>query len=151
MRCQACNAELNDREQRKKDQETGEFLDLCAPCLSASEWAVLDAQFTIELEAEVRANVELPTVQDPMAVFEAEVSNHWESWGDGIPLMSRTDRRIHLYGQAKDRFLASVANGDKLNVSMDTAFQVMPKRNGLNYEDGQGHTTGAVGELLNGR
>lgn len=33
MRCRACDCELNDYEVRRKDPETGEFLDTCSGCL----------------------------------------------------------------------------------------------------------------------
>ena len=34
MRCQACDKNLNDWESTKKNQETGEFEDLCTKCLN---------------------------------------------------------------------------------------------------------------------
>lgn len=42
MRCKACNDILNDYELSRKDRETGEFLDLCGNCLTASNYAMLN-------------------------------------------------------------------------------------------------------------
>ena len=34
MRCRACNKQLNDIESTKKDNKTGEFIDMCSGCYS---------------------------------------------------------------------------------------------------------------------
>jgi hypothetical protein len=40
MRCKACNALMTDADCRRKDKETGEYLDLCGACFYASEDAI---------------------------------------------------------------------------------------------------------------
>ena len=35
MRCRACNKQLNDNESVYKDNETGEYLDMCNGCRRA--------------------------------------------------------------------------------------------------------------------
>jgi len=35
MRCRACNKQLNDNESVYKDNETGEYLDMCNSCRRA--------------------------------------------------------------------------------------------------------------------
>ena len=42
VRCKACNAVLTETEMKRKDRETGEYLDLCGTCLSASNDAIAD-------------------------------------------------------------------------------------------------------------
>lgn len=44
MRCKACNTVLNDIELKRRDRETGEFVDLCHECFTASEQALFEAQ-----------------------------------------------------------------------------------------------------------
>lgn len=39
MRCKACDTLLTDKEARRKDAETGEFVDLCGECYYASQAA----------------------------------------------------------------------------------------------------------------
>jgi hypothetical protein len=34
MRCQDCNSNLSDEESTRKDESTGEYMDLCNTCLS---------------------------------------------------------------------------------------------------------------------
>ena len=36
MRCKACNKQLNDNESVYKDNETGEYLDMCNNCIRKS-------------------------------------------------------------------------------------------------------------------
>ena len=36
MRCKACNSILGDYELSRKDNETGEFVDLCNRCLTSA-------------------------------------------------------------------------------------------------------------------
>lgn len=40
MRCKACDTILEDRELKRKDKQTGEYLDLCDVCFSISEEAI---------------------------------------------------------------------------------------------------------------
>ena len=40
MRCKSCDTLLNEREVKKKEKSTGEFLDLCAYCYEASQEAL---------------------------------------------------------------------------------------------------------------
>lgn len=42
MRCKACDQILEDRELKRKDKQTGEYLDLCDECYVASEEAMED-------------------------------------------------------------------------------------------------------------
>jgi hypothetical protein len=43
MRCKACNALMSEDDIRRKDKETGEYLDLCAECYLESQRALHDA------------------------------------------------------------------------------------------------------------
>jgi len=51
MRCKACDTILNDWELTRQDKSTGEYLDLCSECLSASNEA-LGAAYSDEKESE---------------------------------------------------------------------------------------------------
>lgn len=57
MRCRACDTILADHELRRKDKETGEFLDLCDKCTYESDLAVDDFGWEttayVETESEV--------------------------------------------------------------------------------------------------
>jgi hypothetical protein len=141
MRCQACNKELTDRESGRKDDNTGEFSDLCSKCLSVSSFHAAEVEYDAELLAEMNENVQPRSSRDPLDVFNEMVydGGYWLSWGDGLGLMTPTARRILLYNKAKDRFLASVNNGDKLNISINYAFNVMPKRNGRGFHEGMSY------------
>ena len=48
MRCLSCDRELSDFEATRKLGETGEFLDLCNKCLSASDIEKTDDRFDLE-------------------------------------------------------------------------------------------------------
>ncbi len=37
MRCKACNSLLSDAEARRKEKETGDYVDLCGACYYVSE------------------------------------------------------------------------------------------------------------------
>ena len=41
-RCKACDVILNEHELKRKDPETGEFIDLCGECLDESNQAMFD-------------------------------------------------------------------------------------------------------------
>jgi hypothetical protein len=144
MRCIACNENLTDAESTKKDAETGLFTDMCGPCLSASEWHLSEVQFQAEVLAEVEAEQPQRTCADPMEAFERIVysEGHWKQWGDGLGLLKPTDRRIFMYNQARARFLASIENGDKLNVAISLALGSMPKRNAQGFQEGTTYTEG---------
>ena len=42
MRCKYCDITLNDKESRRRDRETGDFLDLCNECLTVSNETIND-------------------------------------------------------------------------------------------------------------
>jgi hypothetical protein len=148
MRCTSCNKELTDRESVHKDATKGTFYDLCGRCLSESMKALAVAEATAEIEQFMREDTPKPTCKDPIAAFEEAVKLQWDTWGDGLGIMKPLERRIFLYGRAKSRFLASQANGDRLNISMDIAFKRMPKRNGMSEHAGEtfAHSSGGVEE-----
>jgi hypothetical protein len=143
MRCTACNKQLSDKESTKKDNATGLYTDLCAPCLSASEAHLSDVRFGVEIDRELALEGPIRTCKDPIEAFQTIVysEGHWEQWGDGLGFMKPMDRRIYMYNKARARFLASIENGDKLNVAIDDALGKMPRRNATGAADG---VTGAL-------
>lgn len=58
MRCRSCDTLLNEREVKKKEKSTGEFLDLCSYCYEISQEAVREASEDIYY-AEVDAGVDI--------------------------------------------------------------------------------------------
>jgi hypothetical protein len=55
MRCKSCDTLLNEREVKKKEKSTGEFLDLCSYCYDVSQEAVREAtEDAYHAELEVR-------------------------------------------------------------------------------------------------
>lgn len=52
MRCQACNALLDEGESIRKNKNTGEYFDLCTPCLAVV------TETAWETEEVLRAKVE---------------------------------------------------------------------------------------------
>jgi hypothetical protein len=150
MRCQACNKELTTLESVRKDKETDQFLDLCNQCYDESERFRFEA---IPLAPEPDDKPP-PSCVAPLEAFERMVHSggYWTQWKDGVGLMKPLDRRIFLYNQARDRFLASIENGDKLNVAMDLAFKRMPKRNAIGYHDvGEAIEADLTGEPIHGK
>ena len=51
MRCRACNKQLNDNESVYKDNETGEYLDMCNGCRRAGYFSFnsLDSEEDLSL------------------------------------------------------------------------------------------------------
>ena len=57
MRCKACDVILNDYELSRKDQDSGEFLDLCSSCLVSSNEAMLNYSTTTEADGDSLDNI----------------------------------------------------------------------------------------------
>jgi len=60
MRCQACNAELNDYESTRKD-DNGQFIDFCSDCFSEVKVALWERKVTV---GEVIENLSIDDLED---------------------------------------------------------------------------------------
>ena len=49
MRCQACNAMLDEFESVRKNKATGEYYDLCSPCLYVVKETIWETEEAISL------------------------------------------------------------------------------------------------------
>jgi len=50
MRCLACNCILSDFESTRKNEETGQYEDLCNECFAVSNDAVVEHEDMLEIE-----------------------------------------------------------------------------------------------------
>lgn len=55
-RCKACDVILTETELRKRDRMTGEYLDLCSMCHSASDEAIEENWSLAEDNGIIRSN-----------------------------------------------------------------------------------------------